>query len=511
MIEGHYNSGRLARNTVMLYIRMIVIMLIGLFTSRVILATLGIDDYGTFNAVAGIVAMFSLLTGSLGVSISRFITYEIGHGDEDKLKRIFSTSVNVQLIMSVIAVFLAETVGLWFLNTHMNIPVDRMGPARWVFHCSLAVFVFNLVSVPYNATIIAHERMDAFAYISILEAALKLLIAYLLYISPFDKLKTYALLYALVGLIIRIVYGVYSRSKFKECRYSATLDKPLLKEMASFAGWNMLGGGITLFNTQGINILTNIFFNVGVNAARGVVTQVEGMVRQVVNSFTTALNPQITKSYASGHIDEMSILVCKGAKFSYLLLLLVAVPIFYEAETLLNLWLKEVPDHTVLFLRLSLLGMMSDVLGNSSANACWATGDVKRYYLWVSSIGSLVFFLTWALFSFGLPAYVPYVIYIIIYSILVVVKIFVLKRLIGFPVAMFMKYTVSRILPVTVFAFTLSAIPSVLMEGSFLRLVLTCLVSVVTVAVSTYVFGFEHSEKQFTNNKILEFKQRIHL
>lgn len=509
MDDGLSSGFRLARNTAMLYFRMIVIMLIGLFTSRVVLASLGIDDYGTYTAVGGIVAMFSILTNSLGTSISRYITFELGHGDHEKLKRIFSTSVNIQLLMSLAAIILVETVGLWFLNTRMNIPAPRMCAARWVLHCSLAAFVFNLVSVPYNAAIIAHEKMDAFAYISILEAVLKLSIAYLLYVSPFDKLKTYALLYACVGLLVRAVYSIYSRSRFQECRYSPVLDKGLFKEMAAFAGWNVMGTGITLFNTQGINIITNIFFNVAVNAARGVVTQVEGMARQVVNSFTTALNPQITKSYASGDIDRMNSLVCKGAKFSYLLLLLVSVPIIFEAETLLGIWLKEVPEHSVLFLRLALVGMMCDVLGNSSAVACWATGDVKRYYIWIGSVGSLVFFITWALFAAGLPAFVSYVVYIIIYAVLVFVKILVLKRQIGFPAGMFVRKTILRIIPVTLLVFAVSAVPYLLMERTILRLFVTLAVSVAAMGVFTYSLCLDDSEREFAKCLAASFLNKI--
>lgn len=259
------NSKRIAKNTLLLYIRLIFTMAVGLFTSRVILATLGIEDYGVYNVVAGFVMMFSFFTSSLGAAISRFLTYELGKGESVKLQRIFSTSVNVQLLLSVAVLILAEAIGIWFVNNKLNIPLDRQYAANWAFQCAILSFIFNLISVPYNAAIIAHERMNAFAYISMLEVTLKLAIVYVLYISPIDKLITYSILFVVVGLIIRLVYGIYCRKHFAECRYQLIIDKSMMKEIAGFAGWNLIGSGAYLFNTQGVNMAMNIFFGVTVN------------------------------------------------------------------------------------------------------------------------------------------------------------------------------------------------------------------------------------------------------
>lgn len=503
------NSKRIAKNTLLLYIRLIFTMAVGLFTSRVILATLGVEDYGVYNVVAGFVMMFSFFTSSLGAAISRFLTYELGKGESGKLQRIFSTSVNVQLLLSLAILILAEAIGVWFVNHKLNIPADRLYAANWAFQCAILSFIFNLISVPYNAAIIAHERMSAFAYISILEVTLKLAIVYVLYISPIDKLITYSILFAFVGLVIRLVYGGYCRKHFAECRYQAVIDKPMLKEITGFAGWNLLGSGAYLFNTQGVNIVMNLFFGVTVNAARGIATQVEGVVRQFVTNFTTALNPQITKSYAAGNMEYMYILVCRGAKYSYFLMLVFAVPFMFEADIILKLWLDNVPEYTSIFLRLTMIGTLCDVLGNSTANACWATGKVKTYYLWVGSIGSLVFFISYGLFALGFPVYTSYVVFIVIYVTLIFVKLYIIKGLIDFPVTMFYKETLLRILPVTVCTFMITSFSYGILEESTGRMLFTVLLSTIALGISTFLFGLEQSERQIVKNKIVYFKKRF--
>ena len=503
------NSKRIAKNTLLLYIRLIFTMAVGLFTSRVILATLGVEDYGVYNVVAGFVLMFSFFTSSLGAAISRFLTYELGKGESLRLQRIFSTSVNVQLLLSIVILILAEAIGVWFVNNKLNIPADRLYAANWTFQCAIIAFILNLISVPYNAAIIAHERMNAFAYISILEVTLKLAIVYVLYISPIDKLITYSVLFAVVGLIIRLVYGIYCRKHFTECRYQPVIDKSMMKEITGFAGWNLIGSGAYLFNTQGVNMAMNIFFGVTVNAARGIATQVEGVVRQFVTNFTTALNPQITKSYAAGNMEYMYTLVCRGAKYSYFLMLVFAVPFMFEADIILKLWLDNVPQHTATFLRLTMIGTLCDILGNSTANACWATGKVKKYYLWVGTIGSLVFFISYALFKMGFPAYTSYIVFIVIYAILIFVKLYIIKGLIDFPLAMFYKETLLRILPVTAFTFVITSFVYLTLEESIGRMLLITLLSTFTLGISIFLLGLEQSEKQIVTNKISHFRKRI--
>ncbi len=505
MLDNRTNSKRIAKNTLLLYVRMLLTMFVGLFTSRIVLDTLGVKDYGIYNVVGGVVAMFSFFTSSLSSAISRFLTYELGRNNISRLKIVFSTSLNVLFILALLIIILAEVLGVWFLNEKLNIPIDRMNAANWVLQCSIGVFMLGLISVPYNAAIIAHERMSAFAYISILEVTLKLTVAYLLYISPVDKLKTYAVLLLIVAFIIRIVYGLYCTRHFSECKYQLIYDKGLLKEMTGFAGWNLMGSGAYLLNTQGVNIITNLFFGVTVNAARGIATQVDAVIKQFVTNFTTAINPQITKSYAQGDKDYMFTLVCRGAKYSYFLMLFFAIPFIYETDKILQIWLKEVPGFAAIFLRLTMLGSMFDILGNSTANATWATGNVKRYYIIVGSVGCLVFPISYILFKLGMPAYTSYIAFIVIYLIVIFLKLYIIKGLLDFPIKKYNKEVFFRIIPVSILAFIIPGIYYLLTPSSFSRMIVIFLLSSLSMFFTVYLIGLEKSEKELVKNRIRIF------
>lgn len=503
MSKTSSNNKRIAKNTLLLYVRMLFTMAVSLFTSRVILNTLGVEDYGINNVVGGIVTMFSVLSGSLSASISRFITFELGKGNLQRLKTVFSTGVNIQLGMSLLVVILAEAVGIWFLNTKMNIPVERLNAANWVFQCAILTFVLNLLSVPYNAAIIAHEKMSAFAYISVVEVTLKLIIVYMLTISPFDRLKTYAVLLLLVGAIIRFVYGYYCKRHFEECTYHFILNKPVLKEMTGFAGWNFFGNGAYMLNTQGVNILMNLYFGVAVNAARGVATQVDAALKQFVNNFTTAVNPQITKSYAQGDLDYMHKLVCRSAKFSAYLMMFFAVPIILETNTILTIWLKTVPDYAVIFLQWIIISSFMDtVLANSLVTSMFATGKIKRYQIIVTTIGCLVFPLSWIAFKLGFEPQVGYILYFIIYTILLFVRLYLLKDMVKIPVMMYIREVLYKLAPVIVVGFAIPGILILTMDAGWLRLILVCLLSVLVTAASEYFIGLSNKEKDFVTEKI---------
>lgn len=497
------NNKRIAKNTLLLYVRMLFTMAVSLFTSRVILNTLGVEDYGINNVVGGIVTMFSVLSGSLSSSISRFITFELGKGNIERLKTIFSTGVNIQLGMSVLIIIIAEAVGIWFLNTKMNIPTDRMVAANWVFQCAILTFVLNLLSVPYNAAIIAHEKMSAFAYISVVEVSLKLIIVYMLMISPFDRLETYAVLLLLVGAVIRFIYGYYCKRHFEECTYHFVFDKPVLKEMTGFAGWNFLGNGAYMLNTQGVNILMNLYFGVAVNAARGIATQVDAALKQFVNNFTTAVNPQITKSYAQGDLDYMHKLVCRSAKFSAFLMMFFAVPIILETNTILTIWLKTVPDYAVIFLQWIIISSFMDtVLANSLVTSMFATGKIKRYQIIVTTVGCLVFPLSWIAFKLGFEPQVGYILYFIIYTILLFVRLYLLKDMVKLPVMMYIREVLYKLAPIIVVDFAIPGILILTMDAGWLRLILVCLLSVLVTAASEYFIGLSNKEKNFVAEKI---------
>lgn len=504
------NNKRIAKNTLLLYIRLFVTMVIGLFTSRVILSTLGVTDYGVNNVVAGFVAMFSMFTNSLSAAISRFLTFNLGKGDAEKLKTVFSTSVNIMIAMAIIVTIVAEIFGLWFLNSKLNIPADRMYAANWVFHFSVITFAVNLISIPYNASIIAHEKMDVFAYISILEVVLKLAVVYMLYISPLDKLITYSFLLLLVSVFIRIVYGIYCSRKLEECCYNMVFDRTLLKEMGGFAGWNMLGTACTMFNTQGVNILMNLFFGVVTNAARGIVNQVESVIVQFVSNFTTALNPQVTKSYASGNLDYMHSLVYKGTKFSYYLILIMALPFMFEAEFVLKLWLGEYPEEAPLFLRLAIIATMVDRLGNTTAVAAWATGNIKKYYIIVSATIIFVFPLTYIAYKIGAPAYVAYLIFIIFYFVIMWQKVFILKGLTGFQPKEFLKNVMYPITITTIMAILIPLLTAHYLADNVVGSILQIIISVMSSIVAIYLFGLTKGEKALMMDTIQSRIKRIH-
>ena len=516
MQDTSANNKRIAKNTLLLYFRTIIIMLVSLYTSRVILNVLGVEDYGIYNVVGGFVAMFSMISGALSASISRFITFELGRGDKKRLNQVFSMSVNIQVAIILIVLLVGVSLGGWFLNEKMNIPVERMAAANWVLYCSLVVFCINLISIPYNACIIAHEHMSAFAYVSILDAFLKLVICYMIMISPFDKLVSYAVLLAVAALLVRLVYGIYCKRHFVECHYRWTKDTLLFKQMFGFSGWSFLTNTCNIFNTQGVNILINMFFGVALNAARGIANQVEGAIMQFVYNFTMALNPQITKNYAVGNTNEMFKLVCRGAKFSYFLLLLFAMPMMFEAEQVLTIWLKIVPDKTVVFLRLTIIGSMINMLGNTGYTACMATGNIRRYVIIISGVGCLVFPLTWIAFKFGLPAESAYIIFILVHIGVTSVRLYVMKGLLQFPPMMFMKDVVLKIVAVTVVAVMVPLFIFKQMDSTFLRLVVTILVCTLSTCICIYTIGLTRNERikvkgkvvAIINGKIERFKKR---
>lgn len=496
------NNKRIAKNTLLLYIRTLLTMAISLYTSRVILNVLGVSDYGIYNVVGGVVAMFSVISGTFSSSISRFITYELGSKNFERLQKIFSTSLNIQLIISAIIILVGEIVGVWFINYKMQIPPERLIAANWVFQCSLLTFVINLISIPYNASIIAHEKMSAFAYISILEVTLKLIIVYLLLLSPFDKLATYAILLVTVALIVRGTYGIYCKQHFKECKYQWIYDKKLSKEMLSFAGWSFFGNSAYMFNTQGVNILINLFFGVTFNAARGIATQVEAAIMQFANNFTMAINPQITKSYAAGDKEYMFALICRGAKYSYFLLLFFAIPFILEANTILKLWLKVVPEYAPIFLRLTMFGSMAMILGNTLLTAVSATGNIKYYQIWVTIIGCLVFPLTWLAYKLGCPVETAYILYMTIYFILVFVRLYFVKKQLQFPVMIFIRQVLLRVFAVSVFAFAIPTVINYCIPTSIGRLVLTIFCATFVSCFSIFIIGLEAGERQTILTKV---------
>ena len=502
-IDSSQNNKRIAKNTLLLYVRMLFLMVVSLFTSRVILNTLGVEDFGIYNVVGGIVAMFTIISGSLTSAISRFLTFELGKGDKEKLKTIFSTSVNIQLGLSAIIILIGEVVGIWFLNNQMNIPAERMMAANYILQCSLGIFVLNLLSVPYNASIIAHEKMGAYAYISILDIILKLAVAYAIMLSPFDRLISYGVLLLAESIFIRLIYGLYSKRNFEECTYHLIYDKAVLRKMVSFAGWNFLGVTAGTLNTQGVNILMNVYYGVTVNAARGIAVQASAAISQFVQSFTTAVNPQITKSYASGDMTYMHTLVCQSSKFSAYLFLLMAIPLSVETPAIFEIWLKNPPDYAVLFFRLSLLGTLMDtVLANSLMTAIFATGDIKKYQVYVTICGGTVFPLTWLAYLMGASPDSTYIIYFIIYCVVLYVRLYVIQQKVHLQIKEYARRVLVKFIPVAVLSYLVPISIAYLMPASFGRILITAVVSVVITCAIIYSIGLTIGERNMVMSKV---------
>lgn len=509
MLEDSQKNKRIAKNTLLLYVRTLFSMLISLYTSRVILQTLGVKDYGIYNVVGGVVTMFSILSGSLSAAISRFITYELGKGDTKKLSTIFSSVVNIQIGLSLIIVLLAETIGLWFLNVKMNIPADRMYASNWVYQLSILTFVLGLISVPYSAVIVAYERMSTFAYIGIFETTAKLVVVYMLLLFTCDKLILFATLMAMIALIIRFIYGVYCKRHFEECNYKFVYDNTLFKKMFSFAGWNFLGAGSALLMSQGVNILMNMFFGVTLNVARGIANQVDNAVQQFVNNFTTAINPQITKSYATDNLSYMHQLVSVGSKYSFFLTWFFALPILLETNRILSIWLKVVPEYSVLFLKLTIGISLISVISNTLVTSMLATGDIKKYQIIVGGLGMTIFPLVYIAYKIGLPPATSYLIHMTIFIAQLCFRLYLLRNMIKLPIMYFVKNT---LLPDVKVLLASSFMPLLLlysMQDTFFRFLVICIVCVCSTIGSIYIIGLTKSERALINQYMLKFKARI--
>lgn len=509
MSDTSQNNKRIAKNTLLLYVRMLFIMAVNLYTSRVVLHVLGVEDFGIYNVVGGVVAMFSVISGSLSAAISRFITYELGKGDKEKLTRIFSSSVTIQLGLGLIILILAEAIGVWFLNSKMTIPVNRMYAANWVFQLSIFTFVINLISLPYNAVIIAHERMSAFAYISIFEVIAKLIIVYLLLLSPMDKLVFYAMLMAFVALIIRLVYGYYCKRHFEECIFYFIFDKALLKNMFGFAGWNFLGAGSSLLMTQGVNILINMFFGVTFNAARGIAVQVDSAVQQFVNNFTTAVNPQITKSYASEDLVYMHKLVCIGSKYSFFLTWFFALPLLFETDMILNIWLNNVPEYASLFLRLTLCVSLVSVISNTLVTSMLATGNIKRYQIIVGGLGMSVFILSYVFYKMGMPVEAAYIINILVFILQLVCRLFLLRGMIKLKIRYFWEKTLSKDLIVVLFSSLAPLALYLMFEDNIARFFAILVACVVSNMCVMYLLGMSSNERNMFKAYIIKIRNKF--
>ena len=501
--DSSANNKRIAKNTALLYCRLLITIVVSLYTSRIILNALGVDDYGIYNVVGGFVSMFAVFTSAMAVAVSRFITFELGKSDPDSLKKVFSTSLFTQLILAILIIVLTESVGLWFVNNKLVIPSERIEAANWVFQFSVATFSFSIIGIPFQSAVIAHERMTAYAVITLVDTITKLLIALSISFAPIDKLVWYGLLIAIGAIIIQVLYVVYGRCSFPECRSGIRPDRNKLKEMFGFAGWNVLGGVAAIIRDQGGNIVLNMFFGPAVNAARGIANQVCFTVNSFVTSFQTAINPQITKNYASGDYEYLHSLIFKGSKYSAFIIMLMAIPLASNINYVLHIWLGLVPEHTAFFVQLVFLFVIFEAISNPLMTAAAATGEMKKYQLIVSPLAIMNIPISCGLlYLWDIPELV-FVVSVAISILSVFARLFVLKRLIRIDVRSFTRKVIIPVILVLVLSSIIPYTIAALTEDRFIIVLFRIIVAFVNTSIVVLYVGCDKAEQKYLFSIVL--------
>lgn len=490
------NNKRIAKNTIILYIRMIVVTLVSIYTSRVVLQSLGVVDFGIYNVVGGVVAFLGILNSSISAATQRYLNYDLGANDSIRLKKDFSASFNIYAIISIVVIVIGETLGLWFVNACLNIPDERMFAANVVYQFSLFTCVVSLLTSSYNAAVIAHERMDFFAWISITEVFLKLGATYLVMITAYDNLIIYAALIFIVMLGVGIAIVLFSRMQFSECRIQFFYDKEIYGNLASYSGWNLFGTGAGLAMGQGVNILLNIFFGPIVNAARGIAFQVSNAINQFFFNFYTAVRPQIIKYYAEGNYDEMYLLVTRSARFAFYLSIVVSVPIFIEMPYIIQLWLGQSPDYVVVFTRLTVICCLIDCLSNPVITACLASDKIRNYQIAVSFINFMTLPLAYVAIELSNKPESVFVVAIIVAVAALVGRLFFAQKLVGLKMSHYASQVLLRILPIVVLHPIVPYIISLNISVGWQRLLITTCASLIIGFILVLLIGVNHNERK---------------
>ena len=492
------NNKRIAKNSLLLYVRMFFVMAVTLYTSRVVLSTLGVTDFGIYNVVGGVVAMMGILNGAMAVSTQRYLTFELGRGDAARLRQVFSMCLTIFALLSLVVVVLGETVGLWFLNTQMVIPDGRMAAANWVYQFSILTCIASLVVTPYNATIIAHERMNVYAYVGILEVVLKLAVVYLLLTMPADRLATYGFLILLSHVVVTGIYVLYCTRHFQESRYRFHWERPLFMELVSYSGWNLFGSVASLVKGQGLNILLNMFFNPAVNAARGIAYQINSAITQFFTNFYTAVRPQITKYYAQGDLENMFKLVFRSSKFSYYLIYMLSLPILIEAPYIIHLWLGQIPEYVVSFTRIIVLISAIDSMASPLMTVCHSTGRIRLYQ---SVVGTLIILnvpISYCFLKFmDCSPNVVFLISLIISTVALFIRVCIVKHLINsFPAREYIYKVFGISMVISVLSAILPSTLHLILPASFISTVIVVSVSFIFTLLFIYILGMTSGERK---------------
>lgn len=503
------NSKLIVKNSLLLYLRMIVLMCIRLYTSRVVLQVLGIEDFGIYNVVAGFVLLFSFLNNAMSSATQRFLSFELGKLNTSGVRDVFSTSCFIHLLIAVLFFLVAETIGIYFLKEYMNIPYDRVDASYFVYHCSVISTVILMLTVPFNAIIIAKEKMHAFAYISIVEVSLKLLVVYVLLSINFDKLKVYALMMLAIQCFISLVYQVYCLKSFSEVSYKLIYIPGIFKKMIGFAVWNLIGNISAVAFGQGINLLLNVFYGPVLNAARGIAVQVQSAVVGFCYNFQTALNPQITKTYASGEIASMHNLIYRSSRFSFYLLWIIILPLLLETPFILNVWLGNVPEYAVPFTRLILAISVIDSLANPLMVSIMATGDIKLYQLVVGGVLLLIVPVSYFVLLFINLPQIVFIVHFIIACFAVLIRLFFARKKLNLSISYYFVDVVFKILIVAIFSCILPFYLHYKINYGIIRFLIVLVISLFSVSFTVYFVGLDRKERSFVLEKFLYLKSKI--
>lgn len=493
---------RIVKNTGILYVRMLILMFLGFYTSRVVLNSLGVVDYGVYNVVGGIVAVFSILTTAMSGTTQRYITIALGENNINKLKETFSVGLSIHLIISLILFICIEILGLYFLYNYAVIPKDRLTAAFWVFQISTITAILTIINVPFNGTIIAHEKMSAFAFFSIIDVVTKLLICFILPYTSLDKLIVYACLLFISSIINFISMQIYCIKKFIEAKYKLSWNKGMFKSMFGMTSWSLIDKVAYIGFAQGVTLVTNIFFGPAVNAASGIASQGSNVISQFTQNFQVAVNPQITKSYANGDLENMHKLIIRSAKFSCFLLLYLIIPIFFEAEILLKLWLGNVPDHAVLYLKLSLITSLINAIINPLQTSNMACGRVRNYLLARNLILLLILPVTYFTYKFGGIPESSVIVNIPMFTIAMIVGAKILQSQIQLKFSLFLHEIVLNITIITILSCIIPFLIHIYLDNDIARLIITTLSSIVSTSLLIYIVGLNNKERQFISERI---------
>lgn len=498
----------IAKNTIMLYLRMLIMTLVGLYTSRVILMELGASDYGIFNVVGGFVSMLAYLNTVFIDASQRFISVSLGYNDIHLVRRTFTTSLMIHIIIAILLLIVAETVGLWFVNTRLNIPSERIYAANWVFQCSVLSLLVTIINIPYRSMIVAKEHMQIYAYVSIVEAIMKLGIVLILQFIPYDKLIVYSLLYLIVSILLPLYYMVYCRTKFTEVKFMFSMDRGIFKEMLSYSGWVVIGNLGFTFKDQFSNILINIFCGTIVNASRGIAAQVNGVVTSFANNFLMALSPQITKQFSAGNTKRSFSLVCSGARYAFYLMSIIAIPILLNINCILDIWLDDVPEYTAQFVSITIISSVIYASSKTLTVCIQAGGDIKLFQIGISIIMLIELPMAFIILKAGLKPYYATLPAIITNILGVFFRLYIAKKKVSFNlVPTFIKEVFGKCMPLMLLVYAISYLIGLRIEDQFLYFFVTSFSSIIFATGLIYFLGLNNTEKNLVRSFLFPNKK----